>query len=169
MHKELLLGDEVIAQAGIDAGMSGIYGYLGTPSTEIMEYVQRTAEIRSAMGLPIRDTKPTPVGNPIGLVPAVVMYLDEGALELHIEHVESTSADKRANYGVKIVWDVFPMDASLPDDPETLRRSAFTRRKKELLTFGSADRRKTAVFCLHYENSKGKAGQWGSVFSAVIP
>ncbi|MCK5808896.1 indolepyruvate ferredoxin oxidoreductase [bacterium] len=39
--KKLLLGDEAIAQAGIDAGISGFYGYPGTPSTEIMEYVQR--------------------------------------------------------------------------------------------------------------------------------
>jgi indolepyruvate ferredoxin oxidoreductase alpha subunit len=40
MKKELLLGDEAIAQAAIDAGISGIYAYPGTPSTEIMEYVQ---------------------------------------------------------------------------------------------------------------------------------
>lgn len=40
MRKQLLLGDEAIAQAGIDAGMSGMYAYPGTPSTEIMEYIQ---------------------------------------------------------------------------------------------------------------------------------
>ncbi|MDR2037444.1 MAG: indolepyruvate ferredoxin oxidoreductase [Bacteroidales bacterium] len=44
MHKELLLGDEVIAQAAIDAGLSGIYAYPGTPSTEIMEYIQSSPE-----------------------------------------------------------------------------------------------------------------------------
>src|SRR5512133_1343401 len=40
MEKLLLLGDEAIAQAALDAGMSGIYAYPGTPSTEIMEYIQ---------------------------------------------------------------------------------------------------------------------------------
>ncbi len=40
MSKLLLLGDEAIAQGGLDAGISGIYAYPGTPSTEIMEYVQ---------------------------------------------------------------------------------------------------------------------------------
>ena len=40
----LLLGDEAIAQAAIDAGISGIYAYPGTPSTEITEYVQRSRE-----------------------------------------------------------------------------------------------------------------------------
>jgi len=42
MQKLLLLGDEAIAQAAIDAGISGIYAYPGTPSTEITEYVQNS-------------------------------------------------------------------------------------------------------------------------------
>lgn len=46
-HKMMLLGDEAIAQAGIDAGMSGIYAYPGTPSTEITEYVIQSKEARS--------------------------------------------------------------------------------------------------------------------------
>jgi indolepyruvate ferredoxin oxidoreductase alpha subunit len=40
MKKMLLLGDEAIAQAALDAGLSGMYAYPGTPSTEIMEYIQ---------------------------------------------------------------------------------------------------------------------------------
>ena len=47
MEKLLLLGDEAIAQAAIDAGMSGIYAYPGTPSTEIMEYVQASPEAKA--------------------------------------------------------------------------------------------------------------------------
>ena len=41
MDKLLLLGDEAIAQAAIDSGLSGAYAYPGTPSTEITEYIQR--------------------------------------------------------------------------------------------------------------------------------
>ena len=40
--KKLLLGDEAIAQAAIDAGLSGVYAYPGTPSTEITEYIQNS-------------------------------------------------------------------------------------------------------------------------------
>jgi indolepyruvate ferredoxin oxidoreductase alpha subunit len=47
MQKLLLLGDEAIAQAAVDAGMSGMYAYPGTPSTEIMEYVQGSPEAKS--------------------------------------------------------------------------------------------------------------------------
>jgi len=44
MNKLLLLGDEAIAQGAIDAGLSGVYAYPGTPSTEIMEYVQASKQ-----------------------------------------------------------------------------------------------------------------------------
>ncbi|MDX9724900.1 MAG: thiamine pyrophosphate-dependent enzyme [Bacteroidales bacterium] len=47
MQKLLLLGDEAIAQGAIDAGMSGMYAYPGTPSTEIMEYIQASSEASS--------------------------------------------------------------------------------------------------------------------------
>lgn len=131
--------------------------------------VNVTNEDRQMMGLPIRDTIPTPVGDPVGLVAATVKYLNEGALELHIVHVEGSPYDKRANYGVKIVYDVFPLDAPPTEDANLLRNAVFTRRKKELLTFDKKDAGKTARFCLRYENSKGKAGQWGPVVQAVIP
>jgi len=42
----MLLGDEAIAQAAMDAGISGIYAYPGTPSTEITEYVQNSKMAR---------------------------------------------------------------------------------------------------------------------------
>jgi len=44
MQQLLLLGDEAIAQGAIDAGISGVYAYPGTPSTEIMEYIQTSKD-----------------------------------------------------------------------------------------------------------------------------
>lgn len=38
--KKLLLGDEAIALGALHAGLSGVYAYPGTPSTEITEYIQ---------------------------------------------------------------------------------------------------------------------------------
>ncbi len=38
--KKLLLGDEALALGALNAGLSGAYAYPGTPSTEILEYVQ---------------------------------------------------------------------------------------------------------------------------------
>ena len=38
--KKLLLGDEAVALGAIYAGLSGVYAYPGTPSTEITEFIQ---------------------------------------------------------------------------------------------------------------------------------
>jgi len=46
MQKLVLLGDEAIAQGAIDAGLSGVYAYPGTPSTEITEYIQASKEAK---------------------------------------------------------------------------------------------------------------------------
>ena len=40
MQKHLFLGVEAIGQGAIDGGMSGVYAYPGTPSTEITEFIQ---------------------------------------------------------------------------------------------------------------------------------
>ncbi|MCB5229430.1 MAG: indolepyruvate ferredoxin oxidoreductase [Candidatus Cloacimonetes bacterium] len=44
MEKLMLLGDEALAQGALDAGISGFYAYPGTPSTEIVEYAQRSKQ-----------------------------------------------------------------------------------------------------------------------------
>ena len=58
MSKQLLLGDEAIAQAALDAGLSGVYAYPGTPSTEITEYIQMapitTNRIYTTVGVPMK-------------------------------------------------------------------------------------------------------------------
>ncbi|MDR0910728.1 MAG: indolepyruvate ferredoxin oxidoreductase, partial [Spirochaetaceae bacterium] len=40
INQYTLLGDEAAALGAIHAGLSAAYGYPGTPSTEIMEYLQ---------------------------------------------------------------------------------------------------------------------------------
>ncbi len=48
IERKLLLGDEAIALGAIHAGISGVYAYPGTPSTEITEFIQAYApEVRS--------------------------------------------------------------------------------------------------------------------------
>ena len=47
-EKRLLLGDEAIALGALHAGLSGVYAYPGTPSTEVTEFIQNHApEVRS--------------------------------------------------------------------------------------------------------------------------
>lgn len=42
-NKKLLLGDEAVALGALHAGLSGVYAYPGTPSTEITEFIQSNA------------------------------------------------------------------------------------------------------------------------------
>ena len=48
INKQLLLADEAIAQAALDAGLSGVYAYPGTPSTEITEYIQASEQAKNS-------------------------------------------------------------------------------------------------------------------------
>lgn len=41
-EKRLLLGDEAVALGALHAGLSGVYAYPGTPSTEITEFIQNS-------------------------------------------------------------------------------------------------------------------------------
>jgi indolepyruvate ferredoxin oxidoreductase alpha subunit len=45
---KLLLGDEAVALGALDAGLSGVYAYPGTPSTEVTEFIQADAAAREA-------------------------------------------------------------------------------------------------------------------------
>jgi len=46
MERQILLGDEAVGLGAIHAGLSGVYAYPGTPSTEIFEFVERIAATR---------------------------------------------------------------------------------------------------------------------------
>jgi hypothetical protein len=129
---------------------------------------QVTKEDREAMGITVYDTIPTTVGTPVGDVTATVERISEGVLKLFIEHVKGTPFDPKANYGVKLCYGVFPIDTVTVDDLSQMNETAFTRRKTIEIKFPKEDLKKMAFFCMRYENSKGQAGQWGPVVSAVI-
>lgn len=40
IQRKILLGDEALALGAVNAGLSGVYAYPGTPSTEITEFIQ---------------------------------------------------------------------------------------------------------------------------------
>lgn len=50
MRHRLLLGDEAIAQAAMDAGIGGAFSYPGTPATEIFEYIHAQQQAASRSG-----------------------------------------------------------------------------------------------------------------------
>ena len=122
-----------------------------------------------ALGLKLKDDTPTAVGKPLGVAAANVKYLGKKVMQLYIHHVEGTPLNEKANYGYKIYYGVYADSETPPASGKDLRENTFTRKKKELFTFQPEDTGKTAYFCIRYENSKGEAGPWGQLLSAIIP
>jgi hypothetical protein len=124
---------------------------------------------REIMKIPIHDTTPTPVPDPTGQATAEISYPGRAQLKLHISHIEGTPLDKKASYGFRIYHKLCAAGDTPPLTGMDLTESSFSRRKAELFTFPPTESGKTAYFSLRYENSKGKAGPWGPMFSAIIP
>ena len=124
---------------------------------------------RERMGLNVRDTTPTPVADPTGQAIGVVSYRGSAQLHMAILHKEDTPLDAKANYGHRIYFDLRAPGATPPASGIELTQSRFTRRKNALFTFLPTDTGKTVYFAIRYENSKGKSGPWGPLFSSLIP
>ena len=134
-------------------------------------------EDRTAMGIPNHDTIPTSITAPENQVEADVTFPGIHLVELRkIRPVSGTAPDTRSDYGIRIYYgftepasEKFPfrLNAAVKTG-RVLPYSVFTRRKKEWFDF-DGESGNTAYFCLRYENSKGEAGPFGPVLSAVIP
>ena len=136
-----------------------------------------------SLGLKPPNTSKSHIPDPTGQAEADITYPGPHLLMLHIKPLEGTIHDERADYGYRIYYGVFPHGGATTDEAispqryltkqpiqgDELPHSQFTRRKKEMIVFPAVDSGSTCYFCIRYENSKGKSGPWGPVFSAVIP
>jgi hypothetical protein len=133
---------------------------------------------RTAMGIPNKDTIPTPIPPPQAQPEGDLTFPGVHLVELaNIRAVKgSTAPEARSDYGVRIYYGLtgpasdkyrFRLDAE-PKTGEDLPYSVFTRRKKQRFDF-DGESGYTVYFCLRYENPKGQAGPYGPMLSAVIP
>ena len=124
---------------------------------------------RERLGISVYDTIPTTISIPKVRAMIKVTYKSAGLLELHIAPEADISEDRRAYHGCKIQFDLFHAEATPPETRDVLNQSVFTRRKKEPFVFQPEHSAKRMFFCARYENSKGQAGPWSNIMSAVIP
>ena len=98
MEKRLLLGDEAIALGAIHAGLSGVYAYPGTPSTEITEFIQTNAYARE-QGIRSRwcTNEKTAMEAALGMSYAGKRALVICTVSDHILTGEATTAEQRQN------------------------------------------------------------------------
>jgi hypothetical protein len=84
-------------------------------------------------------------------------------LGVRLIYVTGSEADP-ANKGYSIAG----RGETPPTNPDDLRKSFFTKRKKDVIEFEFGESGKTAYFAVRIEND-GKKGPWGPLVSALIP
>jgi hypothetical protein len=131
----------------------------------------------AALGFRRKDPRPTPIPVPRNQVEADLTFPGIHLVELRkIRPVSGTAPDARSDYGVRIYYGLSGPSGETykfrvtgePRGGKDLPYSVFTKRKKERFDF-DGESGNTVYFCLRYENSKGEAGPFGPILSAVIP
>ncbi|MDR0628130.1 MAG: hypothetical protein LBG24_00495 [Treponema sp.] len=120
-----------------------------------------------SLGLKPHDPAPTPSGTPSAQVTVETYLLGRHELGVRIIYVIGSSADP-ANKGFRIWYTVVAPGETPPANPEDLRKSFFTKRKKDVIEFDFGDSGKTAYFAVQIEN-EGKKGPWGPLVGVIIP
>jgi hypothetical protein len=121
-----------------------------------------------SLGLKLGDSTSTPTGTPAAQVMVEIFLRGRRELGFKIVYVSGDPHD-RANGGFRIWYGIAAAGEPPPAAPEDLRKSFFTRRKKDFIEFDYADSGKTVYIAVQIESPGGKQGTWGPMISAVIP
>jgi hypothetical protein len=121
----------------------------------------------ASLGLKPRDTAQTPAGTPTAQVTVETFLVGRHELGVKIAYVTG-SPDDRANKGYRIWYSVTAQGEPQPANPDDLRKSFFTKRKKDVMEFEFGDSGKACWMAAQVEND-GRAGPWGPMASALIP
>jgi hypothetical protein len=119
------------------------------------------------LGLKPHDGTHTISGPPTAQVTIETYLVGRRELGLKIIYVTGSPHDA-SNKGYRIYYRVVGQGEAPPERQEELTASFFTKRKKDVLEFGTGGSGKTAYFAVQIEN-EGKKGPWGPVVSALIP
>ncbi|MDR2375483.1 MAG: hypothetical protein LBD96_03490 [Treponema sp.] len=120
-----------------------------------------------SLGLKPRDTTPTPSGTPTAQVTVETYLVGRHELGVKMIYVTGSNADP-ANKGYRIWYSLAGQGETAPANPDDLRKSFYTKRKKDLIEFDFGDNGKTVYFAVQIEN-EGKKGPWGPLTSVLIP
>jgi hypothetical protein len=121
----------------------------------------------ASLGLKPHDDTPTHSGVPTAQVTAETYLVGRHELGVKIVYVTG-SPDDRANKGYRIWYSVAAQGEAAPASPDDLRKSFYTKRKKDVIEFDFGDSGKTCHMAVQIEN-EGKKGPWGPLSSALIP
>jgi hypothetical protein len=109
-----------------------------------------------SLGLKPHDPTPTPSGVPTAQVTVETYLVGRHEFGVRIIYVVGTVANP-ANKGYRIWYSVVAQSETPPENPNDLRQSFYTKRKKDVIEFEFGDSGKTAYFAVQIEN-EGKKG-----------
>jgi hypothetical protein len=133
--------------------------YVLTPPLTDSDYI--------SLGLKPHDSTPTASGTPTAQVTVETFLVGRHELGVKIVYVTGSATDS-ANKGYRIWYSLTAPGETPPANPDDLRKSFFTKRKKDRIEFDFGDSGKTAYFAVQIEN-EGRKGPWGPLVSALIP
>jgi hypothetical protein len=124
-----------------------------------------TDDDRRAVGIHIRDTKPTPAPVPTTFPVLAIDTSTARRLTINFRDSASTSAAKpKGVHGAEIKWLV----ADEKPTVEQLTNSTFDTRTPYTLIFTDDQRGKIVWICARWENTRGEKGPWGDMESGII-
>jgi hypothetical protein len=120
-----------------------------------------------SLGLKPHDATQTPGGTPTAQTMVETYLVGRHELGIKIVYVTGSPNDPD-NKGYRVWYSVITPGETPPENPGELRKSFFTKRKKDVVEFEYGDSGKTAYFVVIVENG-GKQGPPGPPVSALIP
>ncbi|MDR3196267.1 MAG: hypothetical protein LBU34_00225 [Planctomycetaceae bacterium] len=133
--------------------------YFLTPPLADADYI--------SLGLKPHDPTPTPGKIPTAQTTIETYLVGRHEIGVKIIYVTGNPNDPE-NKGYRIWYSTIAPGENPPANPNDLRKSFYTKRKKDVIEFDFGDSGKTVYFAVQIEND-GKKGPWGPLVSALIP
>jgi len=138
----------------------------------VVRRVQASATVtnaqRQALGVTVKDKKPTPVGvpttRPVGQVDTAQRL--QHTIDFADEMTATSKAKPAGVMGCEI-WHLVG-GATPPVDNSTMSFLATDTKTPYVAHYAGADANKTAYYMLRWVNAKGEPGPWSAVVSATI-
>ena len=122
---------------------------------------------RVALGLHVRDTKPTNIPAPKSRPELDIDVVDFRRLKVIFHDLGSES--KAKPYGVIGAVLLYAVLDTPPADVNALTRSVLATRTPYTLEFTEEERGKTLYVAICWQNEKGERGPWSEIESAIVP
>jgi hypothetical protein len=134
---------------------------------QFLRYLPVTDDDRRAMGIPVKDTRPTPVPKPEDVPEAEVSTPLPRVLRFRFRRPGAKRWGKPEGvHGLELLWVVLDRP---PLSLKELLHSSFATKSPLELVFDEEDRGRRVYFAARWETGTVKKGPESEIFSAIIP